>query len=214
METGKLYISSDGKFSLLYHSIDSKINELRVLYKKLDDESRPFELFNFFTLTSAVYELSLNFICLYQCHNIYPDDQYKKIYDILIRWRFEDKIRLFPSLFSNGKFKSNTNTKWFTDFQKFVATRNKLMHPKPQIVDFSHNIPDNTATSFEEIVNYVKENKMGGIHLSAEINTLEYFGLKYSDCKLVAENFGKYIEEYYNPITQSDIKSTELLIEV
>ncbi|WP_343322290.1 hypothetical protein [Sphingobacterium multivorum] len=212
MENGKLLLFANGESYYLSHSLDLKFEYLRKVYRKLNDDSELYDFFNFMTLASSILELSLNYITLYKCVEIYGVDKYKSMVDIYSKLSFADKIKLFPSIYSFGKYHTNLESRSIKEILQFITKRNKLMHPKPEFLEVKNNIPQDRAADFENLIKVLNEKVIDTLHFQFEIPESSFLKLDYLSCKKLAEALGDYKNNYFYILISKEISQTDMIV--
>ncbi|WP_185213769.1 hypothetical protein [Sphingobacterium mizutaii] len=211
METGKFYFFSNGEAYLLRHSLDLKYKDLRLLYKSLDEKSDKFLYYTFFTLTSSIIELSLNYISMFQCINIYGFKDYKNINEIYTNLSFAKKIQYFPIIFSSGEYTTNNDSSTIKIILKFISDRNKLMHPKPLISEGKSNFPLSSFNNFEELFTMINNEGESDLSFQFKTDDLKYFEISFEDCKSLAQALGDFKKNYFDLMILEKISSSNLI---
>ncbi|WP_149525650.1 hypothetical protein [Sphingobacterium hotanense] len=212
MEAGKLYLFANGEIYLIKSSLDLKFKELRNLYRDLTKESDYFKFYSFYTLTSSIIELSLNYICLLQCVNLYGFSDYKPFNEIFSNLRFKDKLLLYPSIFSSGKFSTDNEDPTIQVLSKFITDRNKLLHPKPILAKGESNIAPNEFNDFDSLFDAFKTRGINHLDFEFNFEEIKFFNISYPDCVKLAKALGVYKKDYYEIMTSEKIVATKLIL--
>lgn len=98
--------------------------------------------FAFVTLCSGTLESSLNHIIIEHFLKEFGPLEYKKYANGILNLGFLNKLLFVPVLISNSELCFNTQSNTIKSLEEMINLRNKLLHQKPSLLEFEHDIDD------------------------------------------------------------------------
>lgn len=112
-------------------------------------------------------------MCLETIINHYAFSRISKSYfdNYLDKLELKSKWIISPKLFSNAEF--NRDSKAFELLKKVIKLRNKLVHYKPRIIEYSFELSDKIKREEDEIIADVKDSIQAMIYVIKELNRID-----------------------------------------